>query len=112
MLLESSRTNDIVQATILTKEASIANSEQFKEEVIKLVDEAPRIIILSFENISYVDSSFLGSLVATLKYAIPRGVDIYLVGLEKDVHNLLTLIRMDKVFKIYKNFQQAMDTLQ
>jgi anti-sigma B factor antagonist len=112
MLLECNRTNDIVQATILTKEASVANAEPFKEEMIKLVDEAPRIIILSFQNIRYVDSSFLGSLVASLKYAIPRGVDIYLVELDKDVHNLLALIRMDKVFKIYKSFQQAMDTVQ
>lgn len=112
MLLKSSKTNDIVQATILTKEASIAFSEPFKEEMTKLVDEGPRIIILSFENVSYIDSSFLGSLVASLKYAIPRGVDIYLVALDKDVLNLITLIRMDKVFKIYKTFQQAMDTLQ
>jgi anti-sigma B factor antagonist len=111
MIIDSQRNNDIVQATILAKEASIVNSEQFKEEMIKLVDEEPKLIIVSFENVGYIDSSFLGSLVVSLKYAIPRGVDIYLVALNKDVHNLLTLIRMDKVFKIYKNFQQAIETL-
>lgn len=111
MILESKNKDGIIHATILPKEASLANAEPFKEEMIQLVDQSPRLIVLSFEHVTYIDSSFLGSLVASLKYAIPRGIDIYLVALNKDVKNLLTLIRMDKVFKIFPDFQQAIQSL-
>jgi len=111
MILSVNKINDVAQATILPIEASLSNAEQFKEEMITLVVNGAQLIIVSFENVNYIDSSFLGSLVVALKYAMPRKTDIYLVSLKPDVKNLLTLIRMDKVFKIYKDFDEAMEML-
>ena len=111
MILSVNKINDVAQATILPIEASLSNADQFKEEMITLVVNGAELIIVSFENVNYIDSSFLGSLVVALKYAMPRKTDIYLVSLKPDVKNLLTLIRMDKVFKIYKDFGEAMEML-
>lgn len=111
MILKTTEIKNIVQATILPNEASFSNAETFKEEMITLIANGAKVVIVSFENVDYIDSSFLGSLVVALKYAMPRNVDIYLVSLKSDVKNLLTLIRMDKVFKIYKDYGQAMETL-
>ncbi|NIJ53656.1 STAS domain-containing protein [Dyadobacter arcticus] len=111
MILKTRETNRVVMATILPVEASLANSDPFKEEMISLMVQGARLIIVSFENVNYIDSSFLGSLVVALKYALPRNIDIYLVSLKPDVHNLLTLIRMDKVFKIFKDYDEATATL-
>ena len=112
MILKTVEINDTIQATILTEEASLTNAEMFKEEMITLVANGAKLIIVSFENVNYIDSSFLGSLVVALKYAIPRKVDIYLVALKPDVKSLLTLIRMDKVFNIYNNFSEAMKVIK
>jgi len=109
MILQVKEINNVMQATILPQEASLANSEKFKEEMITLVANGAKLIVVSFENVNYIDSSFLGSLVVALKYAMPRNVDIYLVSLKPDVKNLLTLIRMDKVFKIFKDYGEAME---
>ena len=112
MILKVNEINHVAQATILPQEASLANAEMFKEEMITLVANGARLIVVSFENVNYIDSSFLGSLVVALKYAMPRNVDIYLVSLKSDVKDLLTLIRMDKVFKIFKDFDEAMEASQ
>jgi anti-sigma B factor antagonist len=112
MILQVTEINRVVQATIVPDEASLTNAEMFKEEMISLIANGARLVIVSFENVNYIDSSFLGSLVVALKYAMPRNVDIYLVSLKPDVKNLLTLIRMDKVFKIFKDYEQAMETLK
>lgn len=111
MVLKVEEINRIVQATILTEEASLSNADAFKEEMITIIGRGVRLVIVSFENVNYIDSSFLGSLVVALKYAMPRNVDIYLVSLKPDVKNLLTLIRMDKVFRIFGSFEEAMGTL-
>ena len=111
MILQTVEIKNVVQATILPHEASLAHAELFKEEMITIIANGAKLVIVSFENVDYIDSSFLGSLVVALKYAMPRDVDIFLVSLKPDVKNLLTLIRMDKVFKIFKDYQQAMDTI-
>lgn len=111
MILNIKETENVIQATILPEEASLSNADLFKEEMMTLIANGAKLIILSFENVNYIDSSFLGSLVVALKYAMPRKTDIYLVSLKPDVKNLLTLIRMDKVFKIFKDYDQALETL-
>lgn len=112
MILKLNETENAVQATIIPEEANLTHAEAFKEEMITIVANGAKLVIVSFENVNYIDSSFLGSLVVALKYAMPRNVDIYLVSLKPDVKNLLTLIRMDKVFKIFKDYQHAMETLK
>lgn len=112
MILQITEIHRVIQATIMPDEASLTNAELFKEEMISLIANGARLVIVSFENVNYIDSSFLGSLVVALKYAMPRNVDIYLVSLKPDVKNLLTLIRMDKVFKIFKDYEQAMETVK
>lgn len=111
MILKVKEINRVVQATILPHEASLSNADAFKEEMITIIGNGVRLVMVSFENVNYIDSSFLGSLVVALKYAMPRNVDIYLVSLKPDVKNLLTLIRMDKVFRIFDDFEEAMGTL-
>jgi anti-sigma B factor antagonist len=63
------------------------------------------------EQVTYVDSSFLGALVAGLKHALGAGNDLVLLSLQNDVHDLLKLIRLDKVFKIYADEQTAIAVL-
>lgn len=111
MILKVEEINRVVQATILPEEASLSNADAFKEEMITIIGRGVRLVIVSFENVNYIDSSFLGSLVVALKYAMPRNVDIYLVSLKPDVKNLLTLIRMDKVFRIFNDYEEALGTL-
>jgi anti-sigma B factor antagonist len=89
------------------QEANMANAGTFKAEIIKMLDLHHKKIILSLHQVSYIDSTFLGALVAALKHAISLKLDITLVGLKKDIHDLMTLIRLDKVFKIYDNFNEA-----
>ncbi|MCD8739490.1 STAS domain-containing protein [Mucilaginibacter roseus] len=88
-------------------EANLNNSEKFKAELIAFIDEHNKKVVLDLSSISYMDSSFLGALVSSLKHAIASKNDILLVGLKPDIHNLFSLIRLDKVFKIYKNLTEA-----
>ncbi len=97
----------IIHVAIGLKDASAANEELFKKEMMKLLQTDARYMILSFEQVGYLDSTFLGSLVTCLKYALANQKDIMLVNLKKDIYDLLLLIRMDKVFKIYKDYEQA-----
>lgn len=91
------------------QDANMGHADEFKAELTRLFDEhQQKRLILSLEDVQYIDSSFLGALVAVLKYVISFKSDIILVGLRKDILNLFALIRLDKVFKIYANFNEAL----
>lgn len=91
------------------KDANMGNADEFKNELLELFEtHQQKRLIVSMEDVEYIDSSFLGALVAVLKHAMSFKSDIILVGLRKDILNLFSLIRLDKVFKIYDDFDQAL----
>ncbi len=90
------------------KEADLANAGEFKTELLRLFDTHQKRIILNMQKVEYIDSSFLGALVAVLRHLISMKQDIVLVALRKDIADLFALVRLDKVFKLYHSFDEAM----
>jgi len=107
MIKVSNEGPKFVVADVTITEANLSNSDQFKAELVKLLDQHNKIIILDLQDLKYVDSAFLGALVSALKYAISKKLDIVLVGLRTDIRDLIKLIRLDKVFKIYNYAEEA-----
>ncbi len=99
--------NEHVLADLNLRDANMSNADEFKTELISILDIYKKKVVLSMHNVNYIDSTFLGALVAALKHAIALKLDILLVGLNKDIRDLLILIRLDKVFKIYDNYNDA-----
>ena len=105
MILETKEVDKFLVAKITLQEANLDNAEKFKQEMFAIIDKGHRHIAVSFEQVTYVDSSFLGAMVSSLKYALSKGCEIFLIDLHKDIYSMLHLIRMDKVFKIYRSLE-------
>jgi anti-sigma B factor antagonist len=101
MILITHNHKDSLMAGIQVKEANLTVSDSFKDEMTALIDQGNKYIVVNFEQVIYVDSSFLGALVSSLKYAIANQAEIVVAGLNNDVSGLFQLIRLDKAFKIY-----------
>jgi anti-sigma B factor antagonist len=107
MILETNIYNKALIADIQVKEANLTVSDNFKNEMATLIDKGNKYIIVNFEKVMYVDSSFLGALVSSLKYAIANKAEIDVAGLNKDVAGLFQLIRLNKAFKIHASAVEA-----
>lgn len=107
MIIETTQQSGYTVATITAPEASLQNSDAFKAAITQLIDEGSHRIIISFEKVNYIDSSFLGALVSSLKYAMQKQAALSITNLKKDIHALLELTRIDKVFTIYKTTSEA-----
>jgi anti-sigma B factor antagonist len=107
MILETNIYKDALIADIQVKEANLTVSDNFKNEMAALIDKGNKYIIVNFEKVMYVDSSFLGALVSSLKYAIANKAEIDVAGLNKDVAGLFQLIRLNKAFKIHASAVEA-----
>lgn len=106
-MIESLSRSGYLLVKIKVKEANLDVSDQFKAELINLIDQGETNLMVSFNEVAYVDSSFLGALVSVLKYAMSKHGGVSVVDLNKDIKNLFTLIRMNKVFKVYNTEQDV-----
>ena len=102
-MIETIQKNGYLLVKIKIKEANLDVSENFKNEMFELINQGNPKLMVSFDEVAYVDSSFLGALVSVLKYAMSKQGDVSVVDLNKDINNLFSLIRMNKVFKVYNS---------
>jgi len=82
---------------------------QFREDVSKLIVGGAKIILIDFQDVTFMDSSGLGALVLALKTVRASGAKIYICAINDQVKMLFELTSMDKVFKVFPNRNEFMN---
>jgi len=95
---------DITIIRIEEKRATIEISKDFKQFLLDLIKNGEiKKLIVDFTKVDFVDSSFLGALVAGLKLITENKGDIKIFGLSASVRVMFELTRLYKVFEIHEN---------
>jgi anti-sigma B factor antagonist len=76
------------------------NANQIRREVTDIVSEGISTIKIDFQEVSFINSSAIGALVATLKLVRANGGEILLYSLNDQVKMIFELTKMDQIFKI------------
>lgn len=108
MKIDTQEVNGALLIDVKEKDANLSISEPFKVLVCSKIDKGNTKLIISFKEVEYVDSSFLGALVAILKKLISSEGKLVLVFLNQDIKHLFTLTRLDKVFVVEDNTESAL----
>jgi anti-anti-sigma factor len=77
-----------------------AGGGQLRQDVSDRLESGVETILLDLTNISFMDSSGLGAMVATLQRVRSRGAKLYLCSLNDQIKIILELTKMDKIFDI------------
>lgn len=112
MNYEKKIVEDITVVTINLSEASLNYSDDFNTFLYQNSEYNEPKIVLDMAKIEYMDSSFIGALVGGLKNVLSKGGEMALVNINKDVMALFELTRLDKVFKIYDDVNEAINSLK
>jgi anti-sigma B factor antagonist len=67
-------------------------------------------VFLNLKNVRYIDSSGIASLVEGLKASRDSGSRLILFGLSPSVREVMELSRLQKIFEIYDNEEQALSS--
>lgn len=101
------QTEDILKIDINDKRATVDISGNFKDQLNNKIEKGNSKIIVNLTKVEYVDSSFLGALVAGLKRATMKNGDLKLVGLQSPVKAMFDLTRLYRIFDIYESMEDA-----
>lgn len=67
-------------------------------------------LYLNLKNVRYIDSSGIASLVEGLKASRDHGSRLILFGLNTTVREVMQLSRLQKIFEIYEDEEQALSS--
>ena len=86
----------------------MAISRKLKEELSEILTEKPMILVINLSETQYFDSSALGTLVTILREAKAYGGQVRLANLNQTLLTLMKLSKLDSMFKIYENVENAL----
>ncbi|KUG26781.1 anti-sigma f factor antagonist (spoiiaa-2) [hydrocarbon metagenome] len=106
MIIEE-RIGDVVVEIINVERASVNEADQLKAKLVDAIDDGYKKIIIDLSECDFVDSSFLGVLVNSLKKVVKLEGDLKLVGFRPAVRSMFELTRLFRVFESFSNLQEA-----
>lgn len=104
--------DDIVVITVNLKRATLVEAEEFKETLVNEIQKGIKKIVVDLSNCEFIDSTFLGGLVVSLKKLTATNGDLRLVGFQPAVHSMFELTRMYRVFESFKSKNEAVQSFK
>ncbi|GAB6281550.1 MAG: STAS domain-containing protein [Ignavibacterium sp.] len=101
---------DITVEVVNLTRATMKEAEEFKKILSNDIDLGARKIVVDLSECEFIDSTFLGALVVSLKKITALGGDLKLVGFQPSVHSMFELTRMYRVFEAFPSKKEAIES--
>jgi anti-anti-sigma factor len=89
----------------------VGNRQELKQKVLDELERGERKFLVDFSQTGYIDSSGLGVLVSLSKKIREAGGELRLANLNDDLKTLFELTKLDTLFQISGNRDEALRTL-
>ena len=99
----------IVEIVGITR-ATLKEADEFKQKLLKDIEAGWRKIVVDLTECEFLDSTFLGALVVSLKRITGLGGDLKIVGLQSEVITMFQLTRMYRVFETFSTKEEAINS--
>ena len=96
----------------LSGEVDAQSSPEIRSKIKSFISEGRNKLVVDLEEVTYIDSSVIGVLVGRLRSAREGSGDLKLAALQTEVQIVFELIQLDKVFKIFRNQEDAVQAFQ
>jgi anti-anti-sigma factor len=99
--------DDVIVEIIELTRATFREAQEFKNILTEDINNNYLKFVIELEGCEFIDSTFLSTLVTTLKKLLTKGGNIKLASINSEVQSLLELTGTHHVFEIYKNKEGA-----
>lgn len=86
------------------------NSGELKEAILHLIEQGEVNVIVQLEQVRFIDSSGLGALLSGYKNAAAKSGKLALANMQQQVLSMFELTRLNRVFDIYADLNEAFDS--
>ena len=108
MILVSSEMNDIILLTLKGKLVSSDDVEEMYLTIKELISKDHKKIILDLKSVNWISSLGIGSLMRSLTTVKSSGGDLRLAGVSQKIKKIFSITKLDSVFQLYHNLDEAL----
>jgi anti-anti-sigma factor len=99
--------NDVIVEVVDLIRATLSEADEFKQRLTENIENGYKKIVVDLSDCEFIDSTFLGVLVISLKRVTSLGGDLRLVGFQPAVNSMFELTRMHRVFETFSTKEDA-----
>ncbi len=107
MAFTKEKYDNVLVEVVNLERATLKEAEQFKQLLIEDIKEGYKNLVVDLNSCEFIDSTFLGALVVSLKKATSLGGDLKLVGFKPAVNSMFELTRLHRVFEAFTTREDA-----
>ncbi len=93
-------------------EIDLYNSPGLRQQLTSKITKGAKKIIVDFENVKYIDSSGLATLIEGLQKMTRQKGIMCLCALNQSIKDIFEVARLDDVFKIYATVEEAVNDIK
>jgi len=85
------------------------NSGELKEYILHMIEQGEVNLVVQLEKVRFIDSSGLGALLSGYKNAAAKSGKLALACCKQQVLSMFEITRLNRVFEIYADLDEAFD---
>ena len=95
----------------LTGEVDLYTAPEFKQQLLEVIGQGAKEVVVDFSDTTFIDSTTLGVLVGGVKRLRPNGARLSLVCSDRNITKIFEITGLDRVFTIYPTRDEALSKL-
>jgi anti-sigma B factor antagonist len=95
----------------LAGEVDLYTAPEFKQQLLEVINQGARNVVVDFSDTTFIDSTTLGVLVGGVKRLRTNDGQLSLVCSDRNITKIFEITGLDRVFTIYPTRNEALDQI-
>jgi anti-anti-sigma factor len=101
---------DIVVEIVELSRATLKEAKEFKDILLEDINKGFLKFVVDLSDCEFMDSTFLSTLVTTLKSIAGKGGNLKLCSISSETRSLMELTGTHRIFEIYNTKKEAVES--
>jgi anti-sigma B factor antagonist len=107
--IKTERLDDNSYVITLAGEVDLYTAPEFKQQLLDVIGQGAKDVVVDFSDTTFIDSTTLGVLVGGVKRLRTNEGQLSLVCNDRNITKIFEITGLDKVFPIYATRNEAVD---
>jgi anti-sigma B factor antagonist len=105
--INAERAEGNVWIIALSGEVDLYTAPEFKQQLLEVINQGAKEVVVDFSNTTFIDSTTLGVLVGGVKRLRTNEGQLSLVSSDRNITKIFEITGLDRVFTIYGSRDEA-----
>jgi anti-sigma B factor antagonist len=106
--IKTEHLNDDTYVISLAGEVDLYTAPEFKQQLLEVIGQGGKEVIVDFSDTTFIDSTTLGVLVGGVKRLRTNDGQLSLVCSDRNITKIFEITGLDRVFTIYPSREEAL----